>query len=783
MRFLTPTTRWAITSLFLLSPVSSAQDTAVKPQTAAKNVSSYDASVPAPTISEIKYGPHQRQVLDFWQAKSETPTPVVFVIHGGGWQGGEKERIDRFADVGLLLKAGISVAAINYRFIKQAESDGITPPVKAPLHDAARALQFVRSQASQWNIDKQRIGAAGGSAGACSSLWLAFHDDLADPSSDDPVARESSRLWCAAVTGAQTTLDPQQMREWTPNSRYGGHAFGLGSFAEFLAQRESILPLIAEFSPYALVTRDDPQVYLIYSAPPALGQEQKDPTHTSNFGVKLQEHCAAMGVACELNYPGATDVKHQTPTDYLIGTLTQGSPYGNAPPVKPPYYRVRYAAGSQPGELVYPVAYTVWIPPELKTLRGIIVHQHGCGEGSCKSGQTGAFDLHWQALASKHNCALLSPAYEQPDGADCQLWCDPRHGSDARFQQALADLGSQTGHPEMSSVPWALWGHSGGGHWAGGMLMLHPEKVAAVWLRSGVPLFEKLEGRDIEPHSLNPLALRVPVMCNLGTKEGFSENDGKFAGVWPSNQAFVAKLRGAGGLVGLAVDPLTSHECGNQRYLAMPWFDACLAARLPTVSHENLSPTDPSESKPRQPSRIESFSIESVQEEPFSITSGGLKRIDPRQGWLAPLPSPSTVIVPPVPANDFSGEMATAIWLPNQHIAEAWTQFVHDAAIADDSPPPAPTDIRLVGNELSWNATADLQSGLSHFIIESGGVEIARVEGPKHRFGRSLFQGLQYSDTPATPLVEMRYQLDSDQLAPASRFRIRSVNTVGAKSE
>jgi hypothetical protein len=69
------------------------------------------------------------------------------------------------------------------------------------------------------------------------------------------------------------------------------------------------------------VSRDDPPVYLIYSAPPALGQDQKDPTHTANFGVKLQEHCAATGVACELVYPGAPNVKHSTPTAYLIATL------------------------------------------------------------------------------------------------------------------------------------------------------------------------------------------------------------------------------------------------------------------------------------------------------------------------------------------------------------------------------------------------------------------------------------------------------------------------------
>ncbi|MBT5708026.1 MAG: DUF1080 domain-containing protein, partial [Verrucomicrobia bacterium] len=311
-----------IAGLMAISSTLLAQDTAKgKKAKAAQKPASYDASVPAPTLSGVRYGLHERNVLDFWRAESDTPTPLAFVIHGGGWVGGSKERLHRFADTTALLEAGISVVAINYRFTRQAGESGVEPPVKAPLHDAARALQFVRSMAEDWNIDKERVGAAGGSAGACSSLWLAYHDDLADPKSNDPIARESSRLWCAAVTGAQTSLDPKQMREWTPNSRYGGHAFGLRDFAQFHADRDEILPWIREYSPYALVSADDPSVYLTYSRPPALGQEEKDPTHTANFGVKLQKHCAAIGVGCELVYPGAIEVNHETPTDYLIATL------------------------------------------------------------------------------------------------------------------------------------------------------------------------------------------------------------------------------------------------------------------------------------------------------------------------------------------------------------------------------------------------------------------------------------------------------------------------------
>lgn len=279
-----------------------------------------------PTEANVAYGKHPKQVLDFWKAESDSPTPLLFYIHGGGWQAGSKDAV---GDVKPYLAAGISVVSIEYRFIREATADKVVPPVKGPLSDAARALQFVRSKAGEWDLDKTRIGASGSSAGACSSLWLAFHPDLADPKSSDPVAHESTRLMCAAVTGAQTTLDPQQMKEWTPNSRYGGHAFGFATskdrkpaeFEAFLAGRKKILPWVAEYSPYALVTADDPAVYLFYKTPPALGKVEKDPTHTSNFGVKLQEKCQSAGVECELVYPGAPNVKHPTVQSYLIEKL------------------------------------------------------------------------------------------------------------------------------------------------------------------------------------------------------------------------------------------------------------------------------------------------------------------------------------------------------------------------------------------------------------------------------------------------------------------------------
>ena len=422
----------------------------------------------------------------------------------------------------------------------------------------------------------------------------------------------------------------------------------------------------------------------------------------------------------------------------------QKSPYDVFPPAEPPYYRVRYDASTKQGKLTFPVNYTIWFPKDVKTLRGVLVHQHGCGEGSCKSGLTGAYDLHWQALAKKHDCALLSPSYEQPDKADCQLWCDPRNGSDAAFQQCLVDLGKKSGHPELAEVPWALWGHSGGGHWAGGMVLLHPERVAAAWLRSGVPFLKADPKRaGIKAYTLQEAALKVPVMCNLGTKEGVTTKDGSFAGVWPANEAFFNEVRSKGGLIGVAVDPLTSHECGNQRYLAIPWLDACLSARLPKAAGDPMRPmpTD--------------------------------------KAWLAPIIGGEAL-----PAEKYKDEATKAAWLPNEALAKAWMEYVKDTKVTDTTPPPVPTNVRLQGNTLTWEAEADLESGLASFIIERDGRFLANVpEQGKNPFGRPIFQNLQYSDTPPQPLLAMQFTDTKAEPGKKYTYRVIAVNTVGLKSK
>ena len=421
----------------------------------------------------------------------------------------------------------------------------------------------------------------------------------------------------------------------------------------------------------------------------------------------------------------------------------QTPPYDARPEVAPPFWRVRHEAATEPGGLIFPATWTAWIPPGVSTLRGVIVHQHGCGEGSCTSGLSGAWDLHWQALARRHDCALVAPTFEQPEKADCQMWCDPRNGSAAAFDRALEELGQASGHPELATVPWALWGHSGGGHWAGGLSMLRPERVVAAWLRSGVPLLAADAGRPtIKPHTLPAAALTVPIMCNPGTKEGFTFRDDIFKGVWPANQTFFTSVRSRGGLVGVAIDPLSSHECGNSRYLAIPWLDACLAVRLPVRPGEPLHPM-PADS-----------------------------------AWLAPITGGE-----PRAATDAPGDPLSLGWLPNERIAAAWTAYVKDTAVADATPPPAPTTLRLAGTTLTWDAEADLESGLAGFAIERNGVRIATLpQQQRNPFGRPLFQGLLYSDTPPQPLAEMRHVLTAEQAAEPAAYRVVAVNTVGLET-
>jgi acetyl esterase/lipase len=249
-----------------------------------------------PTYADVQYGPHERHVLDFWKAESTQPTPLIVYIHGGGFVAGDKNTLPPPL-LREALSARLAVAAINYRFV----GNGITFP--APQQDGARAIQFLRFQAREWNIDPRRIAVFGGSAGAGISLWLGFHDDLADTASGDPVLRQSSRVQAVGSLGGQTTYDPIKIKEliggraWEHPSMF--KVYGTATVEEVLHPTPELRKLYDEASAITHLTKDDAPVFMNYNEPdgdlPA-GARPGEGIHHPRFAQLLTPELDKLGI-------------------------------------------------------------------------------------------------------------------------------------------------------------------------------------------------------------------------------------------------------------------------------------------------------------------------------------------------------------------------------------------------------------------------------------------------------------------------------------------------------
>jgi acetyl esterase len=254
------------------------------------------AQEPRPTYENMRYGPHARNLMDVWLAKSGKPTPVLVSIHGGGFRAGQKS-----VSPDLLrrcLDSGISVVAITYRLSDQA----IAP---AQFHDSARAIQFIRHKAKEWNLDPKRIAATGNSAGAGLSLWLAFHDDLGDPNSDDPVLRQSTRVTCVSVFNGQTSYDPRFIRELFPGTDvYKGPALArlfdvdLNELDDLPDEKYKLFEFVSSMNH---LTKDDVPAQLIYAGTLVTPITSQDiGIHHARFGRSLKDKMDRLGIECEL---------------------------------------------------------------------------------------------------------------------------------------------------------------------------------------------------------------------------------------------------------------------------------------------------------------------------------------------------------------------------------------------------------------------------------------------------------------------------------------------------
>ena len=232
------------------------------------------------------YGDHQRNKFDIWLAKSDKPTPLVIYIHGGGFGSGDKSKHYNSKQLVSFLEKGISVATINYRFQKHKPYG-----ILASLNDSKRCLQFIRYHAEKYNIDKTKIGVYGSSAGAGTSLWIAFSDDMADLDNPDPILRESTRISCVGALATQATYDffkwpeilnlPEELMLNANTERRIAKAFGL-NYEEGI-DLKSYKKIIKELDFLEKIDKDDPPMFVFNNQkggiPMTNGQRNHHPLH------------------------------------------------------------------------------------------------------------------------------------------------------------------------------------------------------------------------------------------------------------------------------------------------------------------------------------------------------------------------------------------------------------------------------------------------------------------------------------------------------------------------
>lgn len=285
-------------------------------------------SKPAPDAADVKYGDHARNIFDVWTPKGKGPFPLVLYIHGGGFRGGDKRTLNAVR-LKQFLEAGWAVAAINYRFTDSA-------PAPAQYLDCARALQTLRCRAKDWNLNPAIVASTGSSAGAGTSMWLAFHDDLADTKSDDPVARQSTRLTCVAVDDGQCSYDPRFAEKiGIPRPNFDRHDFFL-PFYDIKADEIDTPKAYERYekaAPITYLTKDDPPALLSYS----YANEPVDATsnlslvvHHPKLGLALKERMDALGIECTVQYKGLTGQTPVAPVDFIRKEFEKAR---NAPPV------------------------------------------------------------------------------------------------------------------------------------------------------------------------------------------------------------------------------------------------------------------------------------------------------------------------------------------------------------------------------------------------------------------------------------------------------------------
>lgn len=211
---------------------------------------------------DVPYGPYERNKLDAYIVKNgEVASPVLIFFHGGGYLSGDKDIIHSYELMDECLKAGISVVSCNYRFIS-------TDPFPAPMEDGTRAIQFVRSKAEEWGINSNYVATAGSSAGGHIALWNALKGDLAEPDSQDPIKRYSTRVSGFIGFGTQVSKDQRFYHDIYDGPHIQPNlALYLGVKSEEDLWKPETLKIAEEASAITYMSAEAPPAFMVYHYP------------------------------------------------------------------------------------------------------------------------------------------------------------------------------------------------------------------------------------------------------------------------------------------------------------------------------------------------------------------------------------------------------------------------------------------------------------------------------------------------------------------------------------
>ncbi|MDR0714692.1 MAG: Ig-like domain-containing protein [Bacteroidales bacterium] len=316
--------------------------------------------------------------------------------------------------------------------------------------------------------------------------------------------------------------------------------------------------------------------------------------------------------------------------------------------------------------------YGVYIPTRAEPLKGILILQHGCGME--QFGITRPYDLQYQAFARKWKLAIVETALY----GSCYVWRNPSAGTAGTLLKVLNDTGEKTGHPELSIVPWLLFGHSGGGYWTLAMLKDYPERIMAAVCYS--PAFD--------PQWNYPAATAKIPMLTRHAGAGDANADG--VRCWSTSVHAFKKLRGMDAPVSIAHNPYQNHNYSYLRYMAVPFYEAVMKQRMPEGN------------------------------------SAAMRDLDRNQTWLG-----DTLTLQLYKEATYAGDKKGLCVLPNEATALLWKEYVSTGTVADKTPPPAPFNVKAKWNdgniEVSWEADADPESGILRFEIFKNGTLVGKL--------------------------------------------------------